>query len=79
MQVKAEAILSEAEKKERNADRKLVRAKQLMTEYQIALAKEVVQVKKRCKKMNHKIVKTVSEKVDILLLHRDGIASPLEF
>lgn len=45
MQDKATAILSEAKKKEGNADRKLAWANQLMAEYQTALAKEVAQVK----------------------------------
>lgn len=45
MQDRAGTILSEAKKKEANADRKLARAKQLMTEYQTAVAKEVAQVR----------------------------------
>ncbi len=45
IQDRAGAILSEAKKKEGNADRKLVRAKRLMTEYQTALAKEVAQIR----------------------------------
>lgn len=45
MQDRAEILLSEAKKKEGNADRKLARANQLMTEYQTALAKEVAQIK----------------------------------
>lgn len=50
MQDRAGAILSEAKKKEGNADRKLARAKQLMTEYQTTLAKEVAQIKKEIQK-----------------------------
>ena len=47
MQDRAEAILSEAKKKEGNADRKLARANRLITEYQTALAKEVAQIKRQ--------------------------------
>ncbi len=50
IQDRAEAILSAAEKKEENADKELVRAKQLMTEYQTTLAKEVAQIKKEIQK-----------------------------
>lgn len=41
---------AEAKKKEGNADRELARAKQLMTEYRIALAKEVAQVRRNIQK-----------------------------
>ncbi len=50
MQDRARAILSEAEKKEGNADKKLARANQLITEYQTALAKEAAQVKRQIQK-----------------------------
>lgn len=50
MQDRAGAILFEAKKKEGNADRKLARAKQLMTEYQTTLAKEMAQIKKEIQK-----------------------------
>ena len=46
MQDKARAILSEAKKKEENADRKLARANRLMAEYEQTLAGEVAQLKK---------------------------------
>ena len=45
MQDRAGAILSEAKKKEGNADRKLARANRLITEYQTALAQEVAEGK----------------------------------
>ncbi len=45
MQDSAGAILSEAKKKEGNADKNLAEAKRLMTEYQTTLTKEVAQIK----------------------------------
>ena len=47
MQDRAEVLLSEAKKKEGNADRKLARAKRLMTEYEQTLAGEVAQLKRQ--------------------------------
>jgi len=50
MQDRAEIILSEAKKREGDADRKLARANQLIAEYQKALTEEVTQVKKQIQK-----------------------------
>ncbi len=50
MQDRAGAILSEAEKKEGNADKKLAKANQLIIEYQTTLAKEAAQVKRQIQK-----------------------------
>lgn len=47
MQDRTGAILSEAKKKEGNADRKLARAKRLMAEYEQTLAGEVAQLKRQ--------------------------------
>ncbi len=63
MQDRAGAILSEAEKKEGNADKKLAKANQLITEYQTALAKEAAQVKRQ-------IQKKLQEKSDRVLRRR---------
>jgi len=60
MQDRAGAILFEAKKKEENADKKLARAKRLMTEYQTALAKGVAQAK-------NEIQKELQEKSDKVL------------
>lgn len=46
MQDRVEAILSEAKKKEGNADRKLAKANRMMAEYQTAVAKEAAQIKR---------------------------------
>lgn len=53
MQDRAGVILSEAKKKEGNADRKCVQANQLMAEYQTALAREVAQDKNELQKEWH--------------------------
>lgn len=46
MQDRARVILSEAKKKEGNADRKLAKANRMMAEYQTAVAKEAAQIKR---------------------------------
>lgn len=67
MQDRAKILLSEAKKKEGNADRKLARANQLMTEYQTALAKGVAQAKneiqKELQKKSDKILRKKSRQL----------------
>lgn len=46
MQDRARVILSEAKKKEGNADRKLAKANRMMAEYQTALVRETAQIKR---------------------------------
>ena len=50
MRDRAEVILSEAKKKERNADRKLATANRLMAEYGQTLVGEVAQLKRQIQK-----------------------------
>ena len=50
MQDRSGAILSEAKKKEGNADKKLAKAHELMAKYRVTVAKEVAQVKKAIQK-----------------------------
>lgn len=50
IQDRAEIILSEAKKREGDADKKIARANQLIAEYQKALAKEAAQVKRQIQK-----------------------------
>lgn len=63
MQDRAGAILSEAKKKEGNADRKLARAKQLMTEYQTALAQVRNEIQRELRKESDRVLRRQSRQL----------------
>ena len=67
MRDRVEVILSEAKKKEGNADKKLAKANRMIAEYQTAVAKEAAQIKREMqmelREKNDKVIRRQSRQL----------------